>query len=169
MSRSLVPALCLAIAFGLFDAQHAAAAAADVQAQASVSVSTKSEYTLIRGTTDYEKARQWLQGALGSSDSRFGAASNADAASTGDVIHVSVVHISTQSGKTLTTPIAPAPPWTPGIDGGTKKGDTATITTCGGGWSQEWDLTVAADPVTGALSWVVTGYKAERKQFCSGQ
>lgn len=168
MNKHLVPAICAALAWGLAIATPVAAN--DAQLQTSVATSTNAKYTLVKGTADYENARKWVQGALQAANGEFGPASNADSTNIGGVIHVTVVHNSVQSGKSIAMdPISPAPPWTPGIDGSSKKGDTASISTCGGGWAQTWDLTVEQDATTGALTWVVTGYSKARKQYCSGQ
>lgn len=91
----------------------------------------------------------------------MGSASNLDADALGDVLYVDIVHHARSTGLSpMSGPALPAPPWTPGFSG-YSIGDTATVSTTSGGWTQTWSLELAMG-TGGNLMWVTTAYRATR-------
>lgn len=112
-----------------------------------------------RGSADYERARQWVQESVKRAGRRVGPASNLDADALGEVIQVDVVRHTRATGLgAMSGPSLPAPPWTPGFPG-YSVGDTATVSTTSGGWTQTWSLELATG-TGGNLMWVTTDYHA---------
>lgn len=133
---------------------------------ATISTGVVRSYQVNVGTAEYEQLRGWLSGAIARSGHNVGAQDNVDPANVGGTITIQVTHHNVApTGVTPMDPIMPAPPWTPGTTG-YSNGDTAVVGSCGGGWSQTWNLTftVGAD---GQGTWIVSSYSAIRKTSCS--
>lgn len=116
---------------------------------------------LRKGTADYEHARAWVRDAVRRSGTRFGTVANLERDALGDVLYVTITHnvddklLSASSG-----PVLPSPPWTPGFSG-YSVGDTVSITTTSGGWTQTWSLVLALS-TSGTLVWNTMQYSATR-------
>jgi len=116
---------------------------------------------LHRGTADFDHARQWVQESVKRAGRRVGLASNLSADALGDVLYVEIVHHTRSTGlSAMSGPPLPEPPWTPGSSG-YSIGDTATVSTTSGRWTQTWSLELAIG-MGGNLMWVTTAYSATK-------
>jgi hypothetical protein len=115
-----------------------------------------------RGTADYERARQWVAESVARSGKQVRSAASLDPSALGNVLYVDIVnHTRPRNGLPAAgSPPLPAPPWVPGFSG-YSVGDTATVSTTNGGWSQTWSLELVR-ATSGGLMWPTTEYHAIR-------
>lgn len=154
----------LAIALGL----AASVAALPVSAQSDIRVESQmvSHYVVRKGTREFDQVRQFIARGSAHEKRDSGATRNLNPDDLGDFYITVTRSVSGATNSLATAAVEPPPaPWLP-PSVGAHIGDTATVSSCGGGTEQTWTVEYEQ---TGPNSqgWVTVKYTFARKQQCT--